>query len=215
MMLKEKLTTYRDNHKNQRCFILASGPSLNQTNLSLLNDEITIGVNTLANHPFFKCNYYCVADEQAIWSKFKGQMIQNSKRPIFTPFYDADTIKFKDGVVFHENYYMQNKKGGTVVFLGIEIAAFMGCNEIYVVGCDCSDPNGYHHYDTVKNDLGIDVVKQYAGTSKSGKHMEWHLSFPLYEKIMKQCNDLGIKLINSTVGGNLNVLPREKLEDVV
>ena len=45
-----------------RCFIVGTGESLNKIDLSLLENEITIGINLILKHPTFVPNYLCVAD---------------------------------------------------------------------------------------------------------------------------------------------------------
>ena len=44
---KKKLAAFHNVHTGKRCFIIANGPSLRQTNLSLLKNEITIGMNRI------------------------------------------------------------------------------------------------------------------------------------------------------------------------
>jgi len=41
-------TKLKDKHKGERCFIIANGPSLNDTNLDLLKGETTIAMNKIA-----------------------------------------------------------------------------------------------------------------------------------------------------------------------
>ena len=54
----------RDIHKGKRCFILATGPSINAENLKPLKNEFCIAVSNFYLHPDFKLidpEYYCVA----------------------------------------------------------------------------------------------------------------------------------------------------------
>ena len=58
-------------HKGERCFIIGSGPSLNETNMKLLKDEILFGTNTLYkgyNRYGINCQYYAVSDAD-VWNK--------------------------------------------------------------------------------------------------------------------------------------------------
>lgn len=50
------------NTYKSRCFIVGTGESLNKIDLSLLENEITIGINLILKHPTFVPNYLCVAD---------------------------------------------------------------------------------------------------------------------------------------------------------
>lgn len=52
----------KNKHKGQRCFIVATGSSINELDLSLLKDEVTIGINLILRKKDFIPNYLCVAD---------------------------------------------------------------------------------------------------------------------------------------------------------
>ena len=56
---------FKDIHKGQRCFIVGNGPSLNDEDLSLLENEYVFTVNKIANHPSYesmRSNYHFWAD---------------------------------------------------------------------------------------------------------------------------------------------------------
>jgi len=59
-------TIKKDLYKNKRCFIVGTGSSLNDINLSLLENEITIGINLILNKQDFVPDYLCVADTQVM-----------------------------------------------------------------------------------------------------------------------------------------------------
>ncbi|HEY0007112.1 MAG TPA: hypothetical protein VGB55_00165, partial [Tepidisphaeraceae bacterium] len=42
-----RLPRYHNKHAGQRCFILGNGPSLKQTDLTLLKNEVTFGLNRI------------------------------------------------------------------------------------------------------------------------------------------------------------------------
>lgn len=61
----KKNAEFKDIHKGQRCFIIGNGPSLNDEDLSTLENEVVFTVNKIANHPQFeamKTNYHFWAD---------------------------------------------------------------------------------------------------------------------------------------------------------
>ena len=45
-----KLKSLKDSHKGKRCFIIANGPSINSMDLSVLKNELTIGMNRIYLH---------------------------------------------------------------------------------------------------------------------------------------------------------------------
>ena len=52
--------------KNKRCFIIGTGTSLDDVNMSLFDNEITIGINLILKHPTFIPNYLVVGDTQVL-----------------------------------------------------------------------------------------------------------------------------------------------------
>jgi hypothetical protein len=42
-----RLAALKDAHRGERCFLIGNGPSLKQTDLSLLKNEFTIGTNRI------------------------------------------------------------------------------------------------------------------------------------------------------------------------
>ena len=44
---RNKLESFKDIHKGDRCFVIANGPSLRKMDLSLLQNEITLGMNRI------------------------------------------------------------------------------------------------------------------------------------------------------------------------
>ena len=62
--LFEKNEKLKDIHTNDRCFVIATGPSLKEQDLTLLKDEITIGVSGLYSHKdieVFMPKYYVMS----------------------------------------------------------------------------------------------------------------------------------------------------------
>ena len=52
----------KNKHKGHRCFILGTAPGLNDLDMSLLNNEITIGMNTILRKEDITPNYLVVGD---------------------------------------------------------------------------------------------------------------------------------------------------------
>lgn len=58
-------TEFKDIHRGKRCFVLGNGPSLNDIDFKLLENEIVFTVNRLNLHPNFeklKSNYHVIID---------------------------------------------------------------------------------------------------------------------------------------------------------
>ena len=191
------ISLIRNKHEGERCFILATGPSLNETNLDLVRDEIKFGVNTLYRHPI-KCQYMCVADAK-YWEAYREDFLNTVEAPIFSSFEEPAA------------FYLDGMKG-TVVFLALDVAYIMGFSEVYLIGCDHSG-GGAAHFDTVDSSP-IDKVDVYHGTSRVSGVRNYNSVFEGYEKFKKLYESNDRKLVNCTVGGCLDVFPRANLEDI-
>mgnify|MGYP000067562756 CR=1 FL=1 len=59
-------TVKKNLYKDKRCFIVGTGSSLDNVDMSLLENEITIGINLILHKKDFVPDYLCVADTQVI-----------------------------------------------------------------------------------------------------------------------------------------------------
>jgi len=209
-----------------RCFIVGTGPSLKETNLDLIKNEKVFGVNTLyRNKDFVKhCNYYACSDGD-VWVKHKDNILETLQNQKKTPlFLSSDAGR----MYAHENsakygfvYYVRTKSyinvlgfmptnptmyvsGGHSVIADIclPMAWWMGFDEVYLVGCDYSNLG--------KRWDGLDTENPKA----MGMH-ERDRIFQALELCKKAFEDDDRKIYNATVGGELEVFERKKLEDVI
>ena len=59
---------YKD--KKERCFVVGTGTSLNELDLSLLKDEVTIGINLILLKEDFIPDYLCIADTTVMENRY-------------------------------------------------------------------------------------------------------------------------------------------------
>ena len=65
----QRVRAYRNKHEGRRCFILGTGPSLKKTDLSLLKNEFTFGLNRiylLFDELKFNTTYYVAVNNLVI-----------------------------------------------------------------------------------------------------------------------------------------------------
>lgn len=216
-----ELEHLKNRYEGRRCFIVATGPSLNKTNLNLIKDEILFGVNTLYkgyDKLGINCQFYGVSDAQVILNHYKGIVA-------------LDTILFISGGAARLYYQMPMLfsracptfilpeigidkfskditkglyNGQTIVFdIILQVAYYMGFDKVYLIGCD-SDYTAGHHFDGSKAD-----------TMEGGAAGNWqrvHRAFKLAKEIYEE-NDR--EILNATVGGKLEIFKRVQLEDIV
>ncbi|MEM0466444.1 MAG: 6-hydroxymethylpterin diphosphokinase MptE-like protein [Candidatus Thermoplasmatota archaeon] len=227
--LNSTLSSLHNIHKGKRGFLIGSGPSLNKTNLALLQNEHVIGVNTLyrgLNRFKLSPEYWVVADGKLFQENYKDLfalknvqlfLTENAARKYLTKYHFYHLYETAQPYVLRNlgsmNVYNTFStditkgiySGGSSVINALQIAFFLGFQEIYLVGCDCGiTDNQYRFEDTpVENRIG------------KGIRGEWQYLFDAYKVCKKAYEAHGRKIFNATVGGYLEVFERKKIEDVV
>lgn len=216
-----RISTLEDKYKGKRCFIIGTGPSLNKTKLGLLKDEICFGVNTLYGiKP--DCKYWVIADHM-LWRKKQADIKNKVKSELI--FFTETVPKFFKNLSGEKSIVLRplgsmnvwykfstdldkgTYSGGTVVIHALQIAFYMGFTNVYLVGCD-TDYSGMHHFDgSTCGEIGDPDGKVPSGNT------EYVLS--AYRQCRQAFEQDNRRIINVTVGGELDVFEREKLEDIV
>ena len=160
------LKKYKDIHKDERCVIVGNGPSVRVDDLDALynNGEICFGVNRVYlgfTQTKWRPNYYVTVDEKLAIDGLQGVM--NYEFPKFVRKINGVTDKIQeielfdsilqplDGFGFSDDVSHGIYMGHTVVFETVQIAAYMGFKEIYLIGVDMTlginyQDDGAHFY---------------------------------------------------------------------
>ena len=154
--LSVKLKKYKDIHKGKRCFIIGNGPSLQMSDLEILykNKEICFGVNRIFlgfKDTEWRPDYYVALDYLLIdnMQEELKQIYDIDKFIRFNPHYKVsdmmpNTNEFIAIVQEDEQFDFSTDisegicTGETVVYAAIQIAAYMGFSDIYLLGVDMS-----------------------------------------------------------------------------
>lgn len=136
---------FRNKHKGQRCFLLGSGPSLADMDLSGLKNEITFSCNRgylLFEKLGFATTYWALEDpldmEQfgSDYENFIGPIkFVSDDLPFSTSHCSVSFIRdinSKPRFAVEPPFYF----GGTVMFMMLQLARFMGCSTAYLLGND-------------------------------------------------------------------------------
>lgn len=224
----------------ERCFIIGNGPSLNVTDLDKLKHEATFATNAF----FLKMQdlgwtptYYVVEDR--LVAEDRAQPINELKGPtklfpanlryVLEP--NAETIffdhrprpSFPDGFDFSFEADQCTYAGGTVTFTCMQLAAYLGYKEIILVGVDAD-----YAIPADAKISGDGRVKQIDMPSDDpnhfhpdyfGKGKRWHqpnvdIMLKAYEKAQRACSERGVKILNATKGGKLEVFPRVEYDEL-
>lgn len=226
---KKQIEQFKNKYKGKRCFIIATGPSLTTDDLLKLKSEITFGVNALCllfDEIGFTTNYYMVTDHRVYEKVSETINISLNKKLLPQNVFISDWIgrKHKVNTMINEKFTRipidpinrfyrseKNKKfsgdigsvcydGNTVVFNTLQVAVYLGFNEIYLLGTDCnySSDKKYavDHGITVKDDAGLLMIDD-------------------YKVVKRYADENNIKIYNATRGGMLEVFERINLDDVL
>jgi hypothetical protein len=225
----EKIKKYKNKHKGQRCFIVANGPSLKKTNLSLLKSEFTIGMNRISlmeKINGFKPTYLVVADIEIQLMQFTDEYnrIQIPKffpwevRDLFSKTRNTFFYKMKFANEFCANFEGFVGAGKSVTVICIQLAYYMGFDEVILIGKDHS----YSH-----SQKGV-PGKRLRSNGKEDNHfiknyyskgMKWSIPNYLeeeesYEKAKIAFENDGRKIFDATIGGKLNVFNKVNYNDL-
>jgi hypothetical protein len=221
-----RLENLKDIYKGRRVFILGNGPSLLKCDLTLLKDEITIVSNAnflIWDKMGFIPNILTVEDR--LVAEDRKEELNNLRgiKKIFPKDlsyvlkYDSDTIylNFLRGYLefpkFSASFEKEVYWGGTVSYLNMQLANFLGGNEIYLIGFDHSYKVPEKMNNTVITSETEDV--NHIHPDYFGKGYRWHdpkvdrmeMAY-LEAKVFLESK--GVKIYNSTVGGKLEVFER-------
>lgn len=209
--------SYKDKHRGQRCFIIGNGPSLKDTDLSLLENEVTFGLNRiylLFDELGFAITYYLSINALVI-EQCAADMLR-LPCPKFIGWHARDLIDFTDGMVFLRivgtpGFYTDITSGiwdgATVTYVAIQVAYYMGFDEVILIGVDHSFATKGTPHKTVVSQ-GDDL--NHFHPEYFGKGFRWQLpdletSEIAYRMAKDQFERSSREIVDATVGGKLEV----------
>ena len=230
----KRIAAFKNAHKGKKCFIIGTGPSLRISDLESLSDGfLTIGLNSiykLYDNTSFRPDYYLALDPDVSDKTFNQKDIDSfGKNNLFFNSIVRKKRKSKKIIWLHYNYqnhwfnvfnpkydhsknlrYKDELSKGifdkyTVTVAAIELAIYMGCEEIYLLGVDCNYTGPVQHAG------GDDSNKiTYDQAFFTQKAMMCGFGF-----IHKIAIKKGIQIFNATRGGMLEEFPRVDFDNLM
>lgn len=155
---QQRLSLMRDKFKGRRCFVIANGPSLKNTDVSKLRKEITMGCNGIYKmfpEWGFHTTYLMFEDIEQIEVRrhdIGGVHGPKKMAAIYNAYAfpaDKDTWFFNAARMRGQKYYWTDlypqfstdfasivHLGSTVTFIMLQWAYHLGCDPVYIVGLD-------------------------------------------------------------------------------
>ena len=221
----KKLQKYKDIHKGERCFIVATGPSLCLEDIEQIKNEYTFGVNSIFNlytMTDWRPTYYVMCDASGYrrmeqkWdfenfckdTAFLNQRIINyqkilSEKCVGFSFNHRTSEHYKPPTLsmrYEPEIDICIYDRCTVTNAAIDIALYMGFSEIYLLGVD-HDYTGVRHFVPTEDDEKRKAPNLYhmrlseSGYKVSGENATFHHA----------------EIYNSTRGGKLEIFERKRL----
>jgi hypothetical protein len=217
-----RLAGLKDIHKGKRAFIIGNGPSLKQTDLGKLKDEITFGLNRIYlmfPELGFGTTYFvavndlvieqCTADISALpMPKFLSwrahRFFSTSSLPatfLYTTY---------DNPAFARDVRHRVWESATVTYVAIQLAFHMGFEQVILVGVD-HNSNAPGKANTTVVSQGDDPNHFHPGYF--GKGFRWQLpDFETSEigyRLARQAYEAdGRQILDATIGGKLTIFPK-------
>lgn len=225
---RRHLAALRDRHRGERCFVLGNGPSLNLVDLARLRGHRTFGLNRIYLK-FDEIGYqtdYLVCINRHVLRQFAGdfqhlasiRFLGAGCSELFDPSERLLLIPTVHSIGFARHPLTRGvHEGGTVTFVALQLAYFMGFSEVVLVGVD-------HRFSTKgpANRLvtAIDADPDHFDPAYFGAGVRWQL--PDLEasersfRIAKEAFEAdGRQIVDATVGGDLRVFPKAEFDELI
>jgi hypothetical protein len=217
-----QLARFKNIHRGKRCFIIGNGPSLKNTDLTLLKNEYTFGVNRIYlmfPELGFTTSYYVCINSLVI--EQCAEDIRNLLIPKFLSWRSHPLIQPTDDTIFLHTTYTGVRfardargrlwEGATVTNVSLQLAFHMGFKKAILIGVD-------HNY-TTQGKPNTTVVSEgedpnHFNAQYFGKGFRWQLpdldtSERGYRLARRAFEQAGRQVVDATVGGKLTIFPKE------
>lgn len=200
-MFYNKIEDFKNLHSEKNCFILSSGPSLKENDLSLLDRRITIGLNrsflALPN-----TYYSCVMDHRLF--DLYPEKIKES-RYLFTledrPF--GIPIKLLGSEGFSYDLTKGLYSGYTISYFALQLAVYMNFKRIFFLGLDLKNKGENTHF------FGFDH------RSENHENTEYPKMIKSFNAIAVELKNRGVEIYNCSKISELKCFPYISFEDAM
>jgi len=227
---RKRLKNWKDNYNGQKAVIVCNGPSLLENDLSLLDNVFTFGLNKI-NLLFGQSSFRpsCIVAVNKYVLEQNSQFYNETQIPLFLDRAALQkNIHFKDNTIllhmtpsylkqFARDCSISLYSSNTVTYIAMQLAFHMGFKKVALIGCD-------HNFATkgaanMTVEAGKTDPNHFAPNYFSGG-VKWQLpdlfeSEVGYMLAKKTYECYGRKIVNATVGGNLEIFDRVTLKDFI
>lgn len=221
--------SYKDKHTGERCVIIGNGPSLNQTNLGLLENEITFGLNKVFLL-FPKVTFrptYVVSYVPDVVAQCKEQFT-SLPMPLFV---SKEARALLSERTFETHQFGALKRfcfslsppteicvGHTVTYVTMQLAFYMGFRQVILIGMDHDfgydgPPDTWHVVD--KPTKARHFVDDYFAPGQTWQAPNLKMAEAHYALAKAVYDHFRREIIDCTVKGKLQIFRKLPLEEVL
>jgi hypothetical protein len=220
----EKIRSVKNKHRGERCFIVATGPSLTVDDLEKLKGEITFSMNSIClafDETDWRPTYYGIQFD-VLYKELKEHIDKLDVEGVFIADLILKEIDIKENYFIYPLHLLNHKRrhskfnskfsddAFSVVYDGysithslIQIAVYMGFKEIYLLGADTTYSSNMHHH--FKDYNFVDPKYTQAGNKMISAYLE----------AKKYMDKHDVRIYNATRGGMLEIFERVELDEII
>lgn len=230
------IRSLKNTFAGERCFIIGNGPSLKREDLELLKNEKTFACNRIYDmYPYtsWRPTFYMTVDSSILQKM--GQEKKKNLGAEYLFFTNKKVVKkykednahqiflYGQSPVFRERMVVNQisedvsryfSRTQSVTISALELAFYMGFGQIYLLGLD--------------HNFGVEIDMK--GRKKRNPDVSAHFAeskdkniYPSNKEALTKCYETcneyalnhGIRIVNVTRGGKLEVFERDELEEVL
>jgi hypothetical protein len=225
---RRRLRSFKNKHQGKRCFIIGNGPSLKNTDLSLLKDEVTFGLNRiylLFDEIGFETTYHVAVNKLVL--EQTSEELSRLSIPSFVSWDSQDALKFRRNMMYLRPVHLSGPRffkniddgiweGATVTYVAMQIAFYMGFEKVILIGVDHSfETKGKPHTTVVsQGDDPNHFSPHYFGEGFRWQLPDLETSELAYRIADHVFTSSGRDIVDATVGGKLDIFTKVDYESL-
>ena len=235
-----RIAQFKDKHKGRRGFIVATGPSLQVSDLDKLQDEITFSCNKIYlafERTCWRPTYYSVIDVMVAENNrgmIRGlkleKFLASGLKPGFRCCRDIIWVEeLPDPIVqgssrcgFSKDLQAGAHGGASVVYTLLQMAYYMGIREVYLLGLDfsfkvpASTGEVCVHGEILKGQGEVNHFDpRYRGAGEKWTMPRLDLQYEAFSCAKQVFEQDGRMIYNASRATSLDVFPRVNLDDIL
>lgn len=224
-----QICQFKELYKGQRCFVVATGPSIKISDLDILadNNEKCFSMNKIFysfNETKWRPDFY-VGEDSNLIEHYSEYLKKVDTIKFLSDSYEYQKDENEECYTFHLSMPLDGTRpsgaddfswgyscGFSVIFGCLYLAMYMGFSEIYIIGADLNYSN---NMSDARNHFYGD--KDTVSAANAAVCLPFHYESVLanYEYIAKMASKKGIAIYNATRGGELECFTRISFDELL